>query len=172
MLELEVRRPSKAWYLLSLTIPVIGGVIMMFALLSRDGKMARKGLVISGSWIAIIISTLMLIPSDISTDVAPTDPNVSIGTPSNPLNLKLSAPDFGHIRVSWSTPSNSGDSPVTGYVVQYRKANEEWKNIEVGSNTFSTDITGLSSGTYLVRVLAKNNVGLGEPSIRSEITLA
>ncbi len=65
--------------------------------------------------------------------------------------------------VTWTAPNNGG-SPITGYELQYRTGEEEWKEISsgIGTNTSHT-ITGLTkTAEYEVQVRAVNEIGAGD----------
>ncbi len=93
-----------------------------------------------------------------------------LDTPTAPLNIVLSSPGTGEIKVDWSTPADSGSNPITGYRVQYAILGGPFINIELGVVT-TTTISSLVAGTYNVRVLAKSILGFGRPSVLKDIVI-
>ncbi|XP_034764439.2 myomesin-3-like [Acipenser ruthenus] len=71
----------------------------------------------------------------------------------------------------WEPPVYTGQSPVTGYLVDICEVgSDEWKAVteEPTSNTF-LKVPGLEAGrSYMFRVFAVNAAGVGEPSLPSE----
>ncbi|MGH0163263.1 UNVERIFIED_CONTAM: hypothetical protein FKN15_057195 [Acipenser sinensis] len=71
----------------------------------------------------------------------------------------------------WEPPVYTGQSPVTGYLVDICEVgSDEWKAVteEPTSNTF-LKFPGLEAGrSYMFRVFAVNAAGVGEPSLPSE----
>ena len=94
--------------------------------------------------------------SDASTAAVPAD--VAPGKPAAPTVAVLSATS---LRVSWSTPTNTG-SAITGYTLQQSADNgTNWSAVTGHSGT-SHDVTGLTLGTvYVFRVQATNGAGPG-----------
>lgn len=97
-----------------------------------------------------------------------------IDVPSQPLNLVVTSPSSGRIDVDWDIPTDSGSNPITDYRVQYALAGTNWIDVDVGSTITELKpvATGLSAGTYNVRVMAKSSLGFGRPSILKEIVVA
>ena len=64
----------------------------------------------------------------------------------------------------WHTPDSDGGTPITGYIVEYKKvASTSWSrvNLDVALG-ITLEITGLEIGSpYHFRVAAKNKVGIG-----------
>ncbi|MTA29075.1 MAG: hypothetical protein F2562_09505, partial [Actinobacteria bacterium] len=89
--------------------------------------------------------------------------------PGVPLGTSVVAGDR-RLTVSWSTPSNNGGSPITGYRVELctessaQVCDNDAFFVTVSSNTGlvnSYTITGLTNGTlYGVRVSAVNDIGV------------
>ncbi len=80
--------------------------------------------------------------------------------PGVPRNLTLTAGN-GQIRVSWDAPTDLGNPPLSGYLIQYRRSGTstwfQWNHSGTGpTNT----IRHLTNGrTYQVRVAASNTAG-------------
>uniref|UniRef100_A0A3Q3DCU8 Contactin 3b n=1 Tax=Hippocampus comes TaxID=109280 RepID=A0A3Q3DCU8_HIPCM len=79
-------------------------------------------------------------------------------------------------QLSW-TPGRDNGSPITGYVIQGRTPfTVGWQAVEtvpemVNGNTLTATVVGLNAWVeYEFRVVARNNVGLGEPSPASAKT--
>jgi hypothetical protein len=94
-----------------------------------------------------------------------------IGTaPGAPTGVNPKAGN-GTVRVSWTAPTSTGGSPITGYDVQYSANGGAFVS---GSSAFHTStataqtVTGLHNGTaYKFRVAAINKIGTGQPSAAS-----
>jgi len=87
--------------------------------------------------------------------------------PGAPTNLVATQASSTQINLSWSAPSSTGGSAITGYKIEVKTGSGSFSNLE--SNTASTSTsyshTGLTSGTiYTYRVSAINAIGTGAPS--------
>ena len=66
------------------------------------------------------------------------------------------------LTVTWDKPDNSGNSPVTGYSVQFRQAGGVWADHAHDGLMRETAIDELLNGVrYEVRVAATNDAGMG-----------
>jgi len=74
----------------------------------------------------------------------------------------------GEIRVSWKRPSLA--VPITGYAVEYRAGSGAWTRTTTAATSTSVTITGLSAGSYTVRVRSLSD-GLQSPSATKTITV-
>ena len=86
-----------------------------------------------------------------------------------PENVVVDRGGSGELVVRWSTPANDGQSPISGYVVQWKLSvdvfDEQSPVAELGEDARNHTITGLTNGVqYDVRVFAVNAHGRGEPS--------
>jgi titin len=65
------------------------------------------------------------------------------------------------VTLNWATPDNGG-SPITGYAVEYSvNGGAAWTRISTGTSNSMT-VTGLGNGlTYVLRVAAVNELGVG-----------
>ena len=99
--------------------------------------------------------------------IAPTASCLSSDAPRSPgAPLLVSATDTS-LTVSWSPPSYSGTTPISGY--EYSVNDGAW-SAPISSGTSAT-ITGLAPGTsYSIRVRALNASGGGAPSAPSSLT--
>jgi hypothetical protein len=84
-----------------------------------------------------------------------------IYAPSEPRSLSLSSEEPTSVTLNWVAPSNTGDTGITDYLVQW-SLNSNFSGAETrsaGGNVNSYSITGLSlDRTYYFRVAAKNAV--------------
>lgn len=71
-------------------------------------------------------------------------------------------PKNAAVALTWKAPTNTGNSPITGYSVQYSSnGGTTWRTAPAVTKT-STTISGLTNGTrYVFRVAAKNVIGTG-----------
>jgi hypothetical protein len=74
----------------------------------------------------------------------------------------------GEIRATWKRPSLA--VPITGYAVEYRAGSGAWTRTITAATSTSVTITGLSAGSYTVRVRSLSD-GLQSPSATKTITV-
>ena len=87
--------------------------------------------------------------------------------PGAPTNLIDSSVDDGQVTLSWTVPSDTGDSPISHYEYQYRENNTDswvdWISTDSTGTTITgttVDVTGLTnSTTYEFQVRAVNDTG-------------
>ena len=121
-------------------------------------------------------------------DSAPTVA-VTPTSPAAPESFTVSQNNDGDLELSWQAPTwdlageisgdgawGDGGSPITGYVVQWKKAADSWSSAadvsEATETGTSHTIEGLTDGgEYAVRVLAVNDVGRGIPSNETTATV-
>ena len=87
--------------------------------------------------------------------------------PSEPQNVSVMAGLMGQMIVNWDAPLQQGESPIDGYVIEYRifdSGSSYSQGIVPTTNATTQTIAGLSSDVYEVRVSARNNIGYGRPS--------
>jgi PGF-CTERM protein len=71
------------------------------------------------------------------------------------------------VTLQWTAPQDDGGSPVTGYVILRGFSSDA---LEVGAGVYTWSDEGLKRGTtYHYSVLAKNDVGEGEPIAAREV---
>ncbi|GAB6020816.1 Down syndrome cell adhesion molecule-like protein 1 [Chamberlinius hualienensis] len=84
--------------------------------------------------------------------------------PSAPSIVITSSTDTT-IEFSWKAPSSSGNSPILGYVLNYKQELGSWQTLELQPYMLSFTVTGLLCGsTYHMYMAAVNDVGIGQSS--------
>ncbi|XP_061641405.1 contactin-3 [Phyllopteryx taeniolatus] len=98
------------------------------------------------------------------------------GPPGPPDKVTVEEITDSTAQLSW-TPGRDNGSPITGYIIQGRTPfTVGWQAVEtvpemVNGNTLTATVVGLNAWVeYEFRVVARNNVGLGEPSPASAKT--
>ena len=86
-----------------------------------------------------------------------TIPNTS-SVPTSPQNLQATTMSSSQINLSWTTPTNNGGSPITGYGIERSTdAGTSWSTIVTSINSTTYSNTGLlPSTTYAYKVSAHN----------------
>lgn len=101
------------------------------------------------------------------SETASFDAVTTLDTPAAPAAPTATVSDTS-VSVSWSAPSSTGGSDVTGYRIYLRKDGSDFGSPEqTNSSTLSYQFTGLSAGSYAVQVAAVNAVGTGDRSVAS-----
>lgn len=86
---------------------------------------------------------------------------VPITVPDAPTGL-AATPGSGQLALTWTAPTNTGGSPITGYQVSTNNGSN-WT--DTGSTSTSHTVTGLTNGTsYTFKVRAVNGIGEGAAS--------
>jgi len=93
-----------------------------------------------------------------------------LDVPSAPLNVILSNPSTGSLKVNWDDPADSGTNSITGYRVQYALSSGNFVDVDLG-DVNTTTISSLVAGNYSVYILAKSVLGFGARSVTKEITI-
>ena len=96
--------------------------------------------------------------------------------PGAPMNVGVVVGD-GKLTVTWGAPGSDGDSPITGYMVEYKPAAEaDAEYMSSGmlpASAMKYVIMGLENETrYHVRVKVMNRVGSTSSSMNSGMPLA
>jgi len=91
--------------------------------------------------------------------------------PGSPTSV-VAASGNTQLAVTWTAPASTGGSPITDYLVKYSSnggAAGSWANfIHPVSIVPSLTVTGLANGTsYVIKVIARNAVGISLPSANS-----
>jgi hypothetical protein len=101
--------------------------------------------------------------SSISTVPRWTPSAVAVATPAV---APTSGVGSGQVRLSWTVPTDTGGSPITGFVVQRSTNQTTWTtaaSVTASMRTYTA--TGLTNGTrYYFRVIGRNAVGNGPAS--------
>jgi hypothetical protein len=93
--------------------------------------------------------------------------------PSAPLEVGVSVYTDTSLEVSWMPPANTGGDPISRYLVQWDQdetfddsTGTAIEEAVEGKSLYTYRITGLSPGAEnVVRVMAYNNQGYGEPTL-------
>src|SRR5437899_12766108 len=109
-----------------------------------------------------------VIATSLSNTASATNTPITITAPSYPTRLTATTVSSSQINLSWTTPSSTGGSAITGYKIE-RSTNggSTWSNIvsSTGSTATTYSNTGLTSGTtYTYRLSAINSVGASSSS--------
>ena len=102
-----------------------------------------------------------------SANSAPATPAATV--PSAPTSV-VAVSGNTQLAVSWTAPASTGGSPITDYLVKYSSnGGSTWTNfVHPVSTVPALTITGLTNGTaYVIKVVAKNAVGISLPSANS-----
>ena len=101
-----------------------------------------------------------------SANSAPVTPATVAGSPTSVLAVSGNT----SLAVTWTAPASTGGSAITDYLVKYSANNgSTWTNfVRPVSTATSCTVTGLTRGTsYVIKVIAKNAVGVSLPSANS-----
>jgi hypothetical protein len=96
-----------------------------------------------------------------------------LGPPAAPTALRVTG-GAGSAQIAWTAPAATGGSPITDYLVQFRRASvAAWSTFADGISTAtSATVTGLAGGAnYLFRVVARSAVADGLPSANAAATI-
>ncbi|MFO0955449.1 MAG: fibronectin type III domain-containing protein [Candidatus Saccharibacteria bacterium] len=88
----------------------------------------------------------------------------SQSAPGVPRNLTANNPSNTTLDISWLTPTSTGNSPITDYIIQYKLTSSgTWLTFNDGVNTsLGVTLAGLTvDKNYDIRVAAINAVGQG-----------
>lgn len=96
---------------------------------------------------------------------ASSDPATPLGVPSAPLNAFATGGNT-QLFTSWEAPASDGGTPITGYVLQYRRTSAtDWTTYGTVTGVLAYTISGVTNGFgYQFRVAAINAVGTGQYS--------
>ncbi|KAK3933279.1 Down syndrome cell adhesion molecule-like protein Dscam2 [Frankliniella fusca] len=89
------------------------------------------------------------------------DYTVVVVVPPAAPHLALSGTGHNALHLAWKAPDNGG-SPVTGYIVSFRRERGEWQEVSTDADRRALTLSGLRCGSaYQVRLSATNAVGRG-----------
>lgn len=81
-------------------------------------------------------------------------------TPSVPQTVTVDTSVPQALTINWTVPASDGNDPLTGYVVEHKEASATtWTTDVVPPDTLTLTLSDLNTGTYDVRVLARNSTG-------------
>ncbi len=110
--------------------------------------------------------------SAVSAQSLPVTPTALITVPGRPTVVVAVRGD-ARLAVTWTAPASNGGSAITDYLVKYSSNNGaagSWKRYMPSSPITATSctVTGLTNGTaYVIKVIARNAVGISLPSVNS-----
>ncbi|XP_030595447.1 Down syndrome cell adhesion molecule homolog [Archocentrus centrarchus] len=83
----------------------------------------------------------------------------SSSVPPDPPVIELKNVDGNTFSLFWTTRSE-GDSPITGYILEYKAANASWdhtKTVDFGPHDTEATIIEMNPSTYNIRMFAKSS---------------
>lgn len=92
-------------------------------------------------------------------------------TPGAVATMSAQASGDGAVTVTWSAPSDTGGSALTGYALRYLPASGSWSPFSgsLAASDTSATVTGLVAGTlYTFELTATNAVGAGTAATDTE----
>ena len=98
-----------------------------------------------------------------STSAPPPTANTISGVPTS---LSATAVSTTQVYLTWTAPSNTGGTAITGYKIEVKSGSSSYSVLVANAGTTTSySHTGLTTGTtYTYRVSAINSVGTGNPS--------
>ena len=107
-----------------------------------------------------------------SNSAGSTDTTATIAipfTPGQPRNVYAAREDANSLWIRWQPPENDGGAPLTKYIVQWKPAGQDFDSSRQAEVTdlqklWHTVADAHEGETYSVRVIAANEVGLGDQS--------
>lgn len=89
--------------------------------------------------------------------------SIRVFVPPEPPSLKVLEIFTDSLMLQWSDSKNGG-SPVLGYVINYKKDNGDWEELQIDSKANSHLLSNLWCGTkYQLYITAYNKIGTGLP---------
>ncbi|CAD7083563.1 unnamed protein product [Hermetia illucens] len=89
--------------------------------------------------------------------------HIVIKVPPDPPNLTVISTFTDSLHLEW-TDNNNGGSPILGYVINYKRDNGDWEELQIDSKTNSHLLSNLWCGTrYQLYITAYNKIGTGLP---------
>ncbi len=100
-------------------------------------------------------------------------PTQTPGLPNSPTQLNATLISSNTVKLSWIIPTNTGNSQIMGYKVEYKIGSSgTWNILNSNVGVLSSYVqSGLLNGTtYIYRVSTLNNVGSSQPSNEAAVT--
>ena len=104
-------------------------------------------------------------------DIEPITFGLVLGMPGMPMDVMAMADGHDTINVSWEAPTDTGNSDITGYMVQRGSMDADnmmmWMDVDpahMGMDMMYMDMGLMAETTYYYRVAAMNSIGMGEYS--------
>ncbi|XP_058987901.1 cell adhesion molecule Dscam2 [Musca domestica] len=89
--------------------------------------------------------------------------SVVVKVPPEAPNLTVISAYSDSLLLEWSDNSNGG-SPILGYVINYKRDNGDWEELQVDAKSYSHLLSNLWCGTrYQLYITAFNKIGTGLP---------
>jgi hypothetical protein len=166
----------------SWSAPATGGAVTSYTITAYVGGTAQTPAVINGTPPATTTTVTGLSTGTTYTfTVRASNPNgaglasaasnavtpLTAVPPSAPTGVSAEAASQS-ARVSWTTPSADGDSPITGYAVTPYVGSTAQTPVQASASATSAMVSGLTNGTsYTFKVAATNAAGTGASSAAS-----
>ena len=89
--------------------------------------------------------------------------SVVVKVPPEAPNLTVVTAYSDSLLLEWSD-NNNGGSPILGYVINYKRDNGDWEELQVDAKSYSHLLSNLWCGTrYQLYITAYNKIGTGLP---------
>ncbi len=101
------------------------------------------------------------------TTSTPPQSQSNVNPPGAPTGLVATSASQTQINLSWSSPSNTGGSVITGYKIEVKKNTGQFETLTSSTQNSTTKYShaGLTTGaTYVYRIYAINSVGISSSS--------
>lgn len=90
--------------------------------------------------------------------------SIRVSVPPDPPTLSVMDIFTDNLMLQWSDNKNGG-STILGYVINYKKENGDWEELQIGTKKNSHILRNLWCGTkYQLYITAFNKIGTGLPS--------
>jgi Domain of unknown function (DUF4082)/Fibronectin type III domain len=164
--------------------PTSGGAVSSYRITPYIGSQAQTPTIVSGSPPATTGTvTGLTTGTTYRFTVEAVNPNGSgpaspLSNPVTPLTAVAPAAPTAvsaeaasqRARVTWTTPSADGDSPITGYTITPYLGTEAQTPAQAGPSATSATVTGLTNGSdYTFKVTATNAAGTSPASAASNV---
>lgn len=89
--------------------------------------------------------------------------SVIVKVPPDPPSLSIVSSYTDSLHLEWMDTKNGGN-PILGYVINYKRDNGDWEELQIDSKTNSHLLSNLWCGTrYQLYITAYNKIGTGLP---------